>query len=69
MKCSKPNCNNEVELERIERRAKQGLTTKTCEACAKKYLRKLQRNAREQMMRDCGLVKVRGAVSGKVYWE
>lgn len=24
---------------------------------------------RDQLMRDCGLIKVRGAVSGHTYWE
>jgi len=28
-----------------------------------------QRRARDQAMRDLGLVRVRGAVSGKIYWE
>jgi hypothetical protein len=27
------------------------------------------RAAKDQIMRDCGLTKVYGAVSGKVYWE
>ena len=30
---------------------------------------KARRKAREQIMRDMGLTKVRGAVSGRVYWE
>lgn len=30
--------------------------------------RKAKRRAREQAMRDCGLVKVRGALGG-IYWE
>lgn len=39
-----------------------------------KRIRKLainnaRRAAYDSIMRDCGLVKVRGAVSGKVYWE
>lgn len=36
------------------------------------YLRKRRaacRRDRDQAMRDLGLVKVRGAVSGKTYWE
>ena len=31
--------------------------------------RNADRKAKEQVMRDCGLVKVRGAVTGKIYWE
>lgn len=27
------------------------------------------RRERDSIMRDCGLVKVRGAVSGRTYWE
>lgn len=27
------------------------------------------RKARDEVMRDMGLVKVRGAVSGRTYWE
>ena len=34
-----------------------------------KAAQKADRQAKDQVMRDCGLVKVRGAVSGKVYWE
>ena len=30
---------------------------------------KSARQAREWSYKSCGLVKVRGAVSGKVYWE
>ena len=30
---------------------------------------RLARRARDQAMRDCGLVKVRGSTTGRVYWE
>ena len=28
-----------------------------------------QRKLKDDLMRSCGLTKVRGAVSGKIYWE
>lgn len=31
--------------------------------------RRIQRRGRDQTLRDLGLVKVRGAISGKIYWE
>ena len=30
---------------------------------------RIARQGRDDVMRSCGLVKVRGAVSGKTYWE
>lgn len=36
---------------------------------AKSIRARVARKERESIMRDCGLVKVRGAVSGKIYWE
>lgn len=36
---------------------------------ARKEKRNKARRERDQMMRDLGLTKVRGAVSGRVYWE
>jgi hypothetical protein len=35
----------------------------------KKAQAKARRKEREQVMRSLGLVKVRGAVSGRTYWE
>ena len=35
----------------------------------KKALKNLQIAARDQSYSDCGFTKVRGSVSGKVYWE
>lgn len=35
----------------------------------KKALAALRRKQEEQFMKNCGLTKVRGAVSGKIYWE
>ena len=35
----------------------------------KKALNSLHRKQRDDLMESCGLTKVRGAVSGKVYWE
>jgi predicted Fe-S protein YdhL (DUF1289 family) len=42
----------------------------TCDGCKKKSKEraKMQRKARESILRDLGLVKVRGAMGG-VYWE
>ena len=41
-----------------------------CEQCENKPLRKVRasRKAREQVLRDLGLVKVKGALGG-TYWE
>jgi len=42
-----------------------------CPDCRKRESRKrayLRRKERESILRDCGLVKVRGALGG-VYWE
>ena len=55
--------------------AKMGPETSSAEflAFAKKqrakHITALNRQERDQAMRDIGLTKVRGAVSGKVYWE
>lgn len=35
----------------------------------KKAISAANRAAKDQAMRDCGLTKVRGAVSGRTYWE
>ena len=35
----------------------------------RKILTKIRSSTKDQIMRDIGLVKVRGAVSGKTYWE
>lgn len=35
----------------------------------KKALASANRRSRDSLMEDMGLTKVRGAVSGKVYWE
>lgn len=35
----------------------------------KKENARLRRKARDQAMKDLGLTKVRGCVSGKTYWE
>ncbi|NPV00067.1 MAG: hypothetical protein HPY53_01680 [Brevinematales bacterium] len=35
----------------------------------KKIKKSIDRGMRDQVMRDMGLTKVRGAVSGKVFWE
>lgn len=47
-------------------------TDQSCPAC-KKALRnakaRANRKVRDQIMRDLGLTKVRGAVSGRTYWE
>jgi len=67
-KCQKP-----IEKERLDTMAIRGKKAKYCFACNKKlvanYKRKLQRQEKDACMRSLGLTKVRGAVSGKVYWE
>jgi len=40
---------------------------KRCPDCARKH-RNAMRKARENILKSCGLVKVRGALGG-VYWE
>jgi hypothetical protein len=35
----------------------------------KKAIKAIERKQKDQFMKDCGLTKVRGAVSGKIYWE
>ena len=48
-----------------------------CAACEQKEIRdkakreraNLRRKQRDELMRSLGLTKVRGAVSGRVYWE
>ena len=47
---------------------------KMCAGCREKANKrnaraKVARQARDEAYQSCGLVKVRGAVSGKVYWE
>lgn len=47
-------------------------TIEECHEYAKKLRnRRQQRNKkeRESILRSCGLTPVRGAVSGKIYWE
>ena len=41
---------------------------RACPTCTKRN-RNLQRRERDGVMRSLGLVKVRGCVSGKTYWE
>lgn len=43
-----------------------------CKACKDRrrtYTASLNRKAREDAYRSAGLVKVRGAVTGRIYWE
>lgn len=43
-----------------------------CSACEQKEIRHkayLRRKERDEMLKDLGLTKVRGAVSGRAYWE
>lgn len=40
-----------------------------CQARAKTRRANQARKDRDQAMRDCGLVKVRGSISGRTYWE
>jgi len=38
-------------------------------AALRLYAKRLNRNMFDMAMRDLGLTKVRGAVSGRIYWE
>lgn len=49
-------------------KAHSALNCAECKARGKTKSKSLARAMRDQAMRDCGLVKVRGA-SGGVYWE
>lgn len=40
-----------------------------CTKCKKRIAANKRRRDRDAMMRDLGLTKVRGATSGKTYWE
>ena len=44
-----------------------------CSECEQKEIKRKaankRRRERDELMRSLGLVKVRGAVSGRVYWE
>lgn len=48
---------------------KPGAKVPCCKSGASYMARRSWRRERDQVMRDCGLVKVRGAMSGRVYWE
>jgi NAD-dependent SIR2 family protein deacetylase len=71
MNCQK--CGNTIEVERVAKFAEFNKTPKYCVACNKKLTaakqRKLKRLMYDDAMRSLGLTKVRGSVSGKVYWE
>jgi hypothetical protein len=41
----------------------------TCKAFAKRKRAREARRAKDAIMRSMGLVKVKGAVSGRTYWE
>jgi hypothetical protein len=43
-----------------------------CPDCKKRSItrtKEINRTFKEQAYKDCGLIKVRGPVSGKIYWE
>jgi len=40
-----------------------------CKDCHKREKANYRRKERNELMRSLGLTKVRGAVSGRVYWE
>lgn len=40
-----------------------------CKARQATRLKNARKSAREDAYRSCGLTKVRGSVSGKIYWE
>ena len=54
------NKNQKIELTEDEINAKK-------KAAAKRA--RQNRKERDEVMKSCGLTKVRGAVSGKIYWE
>jgi hypothetical protein len=45
------------------------VTTSIGDEAAAKARRKANRAAKDDLMRSLGLIKVKGAVSGKTYWE
>lgn len=49
--------------------AHRGFGCKECKDRQKTKNRSLNRKMHDLAMRDMGLVKVRGAVTGKIYWE
>jgi len=56
-------CTNDVEPERVER------CWTLCAKCAKRRAANLDKAAQYDAMKSLGLRPVRGAVSGKLYWE
>lgn len=40
-----------------------------CEKCEKSRKKARLRAEKDELMRSLGLTKVRGAISGKIYWE
>jgi hypothetical protein len=68
-----PNLNGKMMANRKEIRCDKCRYEETpCKVCQKKRIRLDRQNAnrqsRDSIMRDCGLVKVRGALGG-IYWE
>ena len=66
------DCQAEIELAKIERLQSKGIAAKYCELCSGRRIKNRKarraRHTRESALRDCGLVKVRGALGG-TYWE
>lgn len=59
----------EERLQRVKNRMQNPEAIAAKQREMKLLKRRIQRRGREQALRDLGLVKVRGAVSGKIYWE
>lgn len=56
-------CTNDIEPERVER------GRKLCSACAKRRMNNINKAEQYSALKSLGLKPVRGAMSGKLYWE
>lgn len=68
--CPPSNCNGDTIV--IWKNAHKKHLDNKCPECLnrmKTYRANEKKKMVEQAYRDCGLTKVRGAVSGKIYWE
>lgn len=58
----------ELWREEVKNHLRQNPNCPICKARRKTKIANCNRKAREQVMRDCGLIKVKGALGG-TYWE
>jgi hypothetical protein len=65
---TRPSADGSKELWRTAQAKHSAIGCQDCKARAKTRLANTRRKERDQVMRDLGLVKVRGALGG-VYWE